>query len=132
MILGMAGGIDDEAEPATPSILIARHQEPTLIVAGSPVTAEPRRPRSFRGSGRRRSRNDDVVRRMTSIERPAILGPAFTFDQLEAMDQFPGLRPGIANGLFGQGSLISDEQLREAERDDRPFAVLFVPGSVLP
>lgn len=117
MILSMTDGIDDEAEPAAPGILNARDQEPTLIVAGSPVTAD--------------DRYDDVVSRMTFIEGPTIPGPTFTVGQLGAVDRLPFIRPGIADGLFGSGPLVAGEQLRKAERHDRPLAIFLVPGGIL-
>ena len=101
MIPGMTDGIDDESEPTTPGILVARHQEATLIVVSSSVAADDRHDLGHAwvmlGEDRR---GDDVVCRMALIKRAAILDPAFAFGQFGAVDRLPGIRPGIANGLF--------------------------------
>lgn len=127
MILGMTGEIDDEAEPAAPGILVTRYQEATLIVVSSSVAADDRHDLGHAwvmlGEDRR---GDDVVCRMALIKSAAILEPAFAFGQLGAVDRLPFIRPGIANGLFRRGPLVAGEQLRKAERHDRPFAILLI------
>ena len=128
MILSMTVGIDDEAEPAAPSVLVARHQEATLIVAGPSITANYRHDLGHLGVliGEN-CRYDDMIRRMALIKGAAILYPAFAFGQLGAVDRLPFIRPGIADGLVRRGPLISGEQVRKAECHDRLFAILLVP-----
>jgi len=114
MILGMTDGIDDESEPTTPGILVARHQKATLIVAGPPITADDRHDLGHAGMLIGKDcRYDDMVCRMALIERPAVHGPAFTLGQLGAVDRLPFVRPGIADGLFCQRPLVSSEQIGE-------------------
>ena len=69
---------------------------------------------------------------MALIERPAILSPALTLGEREAMDFLPDVGPGIADGLFCHRPLVGSEQVRKTDRHDRPFAVFLVPERVLP
>ncbi len=110
MIFGMPTGIDDEAEPATLCILVARHQEATLIVVGLSAPPDDRHDLCHAGAliGEDR-RRDDIVLRMTLIERPLILCPAFALGKLATVDRLPGIRPSVADCTFGQGSLIYGE-----------------------
>lgn len=75
---------------------------------------------------------DDEVGSMTLIERPTILSPALALGQLTAADRLPGVGPGIAESLLSHRPLIPGEQVRKADRDDRPFAVFLIPGRALP
>ena len=82
MILNVTDGIDDESEPAAPSVLVARNKETTFINAGPSIAADDRHDLGhawvLKGEDRR---GDDMVRRMSLIEQPAIPSPAFTLGQ---------------------------------------------------
>lgn len=129
MILGMTDGIDDESEPAATSVLVARHQEATLILASSSVSADDcydlRHPRVLIGED---GRYDDIIRGH-DVHRTRC-DPWSSFRPRSAWRRGlpPSIRPGIANGLLRRGPLAAGEQIGEAERHACSFTILLIPG----
>ena len=133
MIFSVTSEIDDEAEPPPPRIFVACHQKAAFFTTADMASADLRHDLRHAGAMIGQDcRHNDVVRRMALIERPAILNPALTLGKRATADFLPDVGPGIADGLFCHRPLVGGEQVRKTDRDDRPFAVLFIPRRVLP
>ena len=71
-------------------------------------------------------RNDDPVRGVRGLECPAIFFIGLARRQDRAEDGFPRIGSAILDGALCAAPLVAGEQMREGERDDRPFGILFI------
>ncbi len=69
---------------------------------------------------------------MQRLEGPAILLAGLAGLQNGSEDRLPGVRPGVLQGLLGTSPFEPGEQVREGDRNDRPFGVFLVPAVLFP
>lgn len=128
----MSVGIDDETEWASGDIFGTWHKIAPLL---GRMVAFPAECGDHFGHARTRVRedggNDHPIAGMRVIEKPAGLFPGLARIQHATMDCFPRVRPAIADRVAGDPALVSGEEIRESQRDDRPFGIFFVPRGLL-